>query len=88
MNKYARQPDAVIDLHGHTTNEAGTILDTLFSEAHTHVRIIVGKGNRSKDGPILPNFVKHYLNSRDIDFSQSKLMDGGEGALEAYPSTP
>lgn len=84
MNKYARQPDTIIDLHGHTTTEAGALLSDLLASSYSHVRIIVGKGNHSKNGPVLRDFAKQYLSARDIRFSQSKLADGGEGSLEVY----
>lgn len=84
MNKYAKQPDEIVDLHGYTTHEAGQLLDALLTEGYTHVRIIVGKGIHSKGGAVLRDFVKNYLHTNDINFSQSKFTDGGEGSLEVY----
>lgn len=85
MNKYPQQPDRVIDLHGHTIVEAERVLGQLLEgEGSSHVRIIVGKGTHSKGGPVLRDFVKNYLTSRNIRFSQSKIQDGGEGALEVF----
>lgn len=84
-NKYIQNPGYVIDLHGFTTYETQSILDELIEEAeYKHIRVIVGKGLNSENGPILPDFVKNYLNKRNIRFSQSKLQDGGEGALEVF----
>ncbi len=85
VNKYEQQPGEVIDLHGYTTAEAEVILrDVMNNSDHKHIRIITGKGNRSEFGPVLPNFVKSFLNARNISYRQSKLQDGGAGALEVF----
>ncbi len=85
MNKYIRTPSEIVDLHGYTTREAKNILDDLFkNKKNLHVRIITGKGMHSVKGPVLRDFVKAYLNRKNIKFNQSKLQDGGEGALEAF----
>ncbi len=85
MNKYLRLPDETINLHGYTTAEAGHILRELFERGESlHVRIIVGKGSHGTNGPVIRDYVKTYLASRNVRFSQSKLGDGGEGALEVY----
>ena len=85
MNKYLSPPEQIIDLHRQTTAEAETIIaDILKGSKQLHIRIIVGKGNHSAGGAILPNFVKKYLSTRGIKFAQSKIQDGGEGALEVF----
>lgn len=84
MNKYEKIPEAVIDLHGCTVKESERELHALFEKELTHVRIIVGKGTHSKNGPVIRDFVKQFLFSRNVSFSQSKLRDGGEGALEVF----
>jgi len=84
MNKYRQIPDCILDLHGRTIPEAEILLDDLFSKKHSHVRIITGKGMHSKNGPVLQAFVKEYLQIRNIRFNQSKIQDGGEGALEVF----
>lgn len=85
MNKYQRAPDAVIDLHGHTIRESTHILLQLLEQSDvSHARVIVGKGTHSPKGPVLRDYVKDFLHSRDIRFAQSKINDGGEGALEVY----
>ena len=87
MNKYRQEPEEVIDLHGHTTREAEAILRTLIEKSEfAHIRIIVGKGNHSKSGPVLPDFVRGFLTKHNIRFNQSKIQDGGEGSLEVYSS--
>lgn len=78
-------PDQIIDLHGFTTSEARVIIDELLTETDIyHVRLIVGRGKNSINGPILPNFVKTYLKSKNIYFEQSRTKDGGEGSLEVF----
>ncbi len=85
MNKYQKIPEAVIDLHGHTTGEAKIELDTLLSaHKYSYVRIITGKCSYREHGPILQPFVKSYLTERNIKFNIAKIQDGGEGALEVY----
>lgn len=85
MNKYAQEPDEILDLHGLTMSESMILLeDMLDREELSHVRIIVGKGMHSKGGPVLPGFVKQFLTAKHVRFSQSKVVDGGEGALEVY----
>lgn len=85
QNKYIQTPNKVVDLHGFTTDESLAVLDALLRGSRdTHVRIIVGKGTRSANGPVLPNFVKHYLARHDVSFRQSKIQEGGEGALEVF----
>jgi len=85
VNKYPQNAEIEIDLHGHTTYEAEDVLNSLLKEVeYKHVRVIVGRGNRSSNGPVLPNFVRNYLNSHNIRYNQSKIKDGGEGALEVF----
>jgi DNA-nicking Smr family endonuclease len=84
-NKYTQTPDKIIDLHGLTIDESESVLSALLKESRSaHVRIIVGKGTRSANGPVLPNFVKNYLTRHDVSFRQSKIQEGGEGALEVF----
>lgn len=85
VNKYEQKAEIEIDLHGCTTAESKVILDECFKKrSYDHIRIITGKGKRSSDGPVLPNFVKSYLKARNITYRQSKLQDGGAGALEVF----
>lgn len=84
-NKYPQELEREFDFHGMTTMECKIALDELVkSRTYDHVRIIVGRGTNSPNGPVLPNFVKSYLVQRGIRFSQSKVQDGGEGALEVW----
>lgn len=85
MNKYERTPEYIIDFHGYTTNEAEETLHSLLkNREYSHVRIIVGKGSHGANGPVLRDFVKHYLAMRSIRFNPSKQKDGGDGALEVF----
>lgn len=87
MNKYPQNAEHIIDLHGYTTFQVKNLLDDFFAEnKYKHVRLITGKGNHGQHGPVLKNYTKGYLQSRNIRFAQSKLQDGGEGALEVYPN--
>jgi len=84
MNKYQKTPDHIIDLHGYTVSEVKPLLESLFKKQYSHIRIITGKGMHGPNGPVMRTFVKNYLNNKNIRFSQSKLQDGGEGALEVF----
>jgi DNA-nicking Smr family endonuclease len=85
VNKYAQIPNEIIDLHGHTVREAeGVLWGLLEGKKNTHVRIITGKALGRASGPILRTFVKEFLNKNGIKFNQSKIQDGGEGALEVF----
>lgn len=85
MNIYEQRPDKIIDLHRYTLPEVEILLDDLLHDKpFRHVRIITGKGNHSKNGPVIRSFVKEYLQLRNIRFNQSKIQDGGEGALEVF----
>ena len=85
MNKYKREPEAVIDLHGNTTAEAKVILNGIISQKkYQHIRIITGKASFRESGPVLRTFVENYLKEKEIDFDYAKLYDGGQGALEVY----
>ena len=87
MNKYLKAPDHIVDLHGYTTAQVEIILSSLFKEGgYSHIRIITGKGSHGDNGPVVRNFVKQYLNNRNIRYNQSKIQDGGEGALEVFVS--
>jgi len=80
-------PEAEIDLHGMTRDEAVTALDRFFREAASRdlqkVLIIHGKGNHSdKDGAVLPDVVREYLQYSPIagESGQADRSLGGSGA--------
>ena len=84
MNKYIQTPDKIIDLHRYTVREAEAVLVELCKQNKIHARIIVGRGTHSANGPVLREFVKDFLQRKNVRFTQSKLQDGGEGSLEAF----
>ncbi len=59
------RPDAEIDLHGMTTEEALRIMDRFIRDSHRQglrkLMIIHGKGNHSKVAPVLKRAVTLYL---------------------------
>ena len=55
-----------IDLHGMNMSQSRRVLDSLFDwlkdNKNIHnLEIVVGVGNRSLHGPVLPSFVINYL---------------------------
>lgn len=85
MNKYQQIPEHIVDFHDYTVIGAQKVLDELlFKREFSHVRIIVGKGIHSQEGPILKKFVKGYLQKKGVRYNPSKIQDGGEGALEVF----
>ena len=86
MNKYEQKPDYIVDLHGHTTAEAGVVLGTLLAEGkYAHIRVITGKGDL-RNGPVLRSYVQEYLKKRNVTFRTAKVTAGGAGALDIFPS--
>jgi DNA-nicking Smr family endonuclease len=84
-NKYEPEPEEVFDFHGYTTSMCKHVLeDVIEAGEYSHIRIIVGKGLNSPNGPVLPDFIRNFLTEKDIRFSQSKIQNGGEGALEVF----
>ena len=85
LNKFVTAPDEVIDMHGYTTREALSVLDDIAADPKLRfVRIIVGKGIHSAEGHagVLRDFVKNYLDERQIEHRPAKFKDGGSGALD------
>lgn len=79
---------AVLDLHGMNVEAARQALVPFLHSARranlTCVRIIHGKGNRSRpSGPVLKQKVNHWLRQRDevLAFCSARPMDGGTGAV-------
>jgi DNA-nicking Smr family endonuclease len=60
-----------IDLHGMNMSQSRRALDSLFDWLKTHktintLHIVVGVGNRSLHGPVLPSFVINYLKEKGL----------------------
>jgi DNA-nicking Smr family endonuclease len=79
---------AVLDLHGMNVESARQALAHFLYTARknnlTCVRIIHGKGNRSRHkGPILKHKVNQWLRQRDeiLAFCSARPIDGGTGAV-------
>jgi DNA-nicking Smr family endonuclease len=84
MNKYARMPEKVFDLHGYTTHEAREFLLTLLAEQkYAYVRLITGKGDL-RNGPVLRSYVESFLRERGVSVERAKISQGGDGALEVF----
>ncbi|MEL3904808.1 MAG: Smr/MutS family protein [Treponemataceae bacterium] len=78
--------DARIDLHGMTAEQAETALDIFFDDcvrmAYKKVLIIHGKGNHSKEEPVLKKLVQHYIerNPHAGKSGKETAANGGNGA--------
>ena len=91
-----------LDLHGFSLNEANTAvhetLEDCFFEGIKALKIITGKGSRSKsfndpykskDLSILKNSVPEYIQNSDlkkyvIRITESDPSDGGQGAIYVF----
>lgn len=78
--------EATIDLHGLTSEEAYSRLDSFVSECRKRdlrkILIIHGKGNHSETGPVLSGVVRSFI-ERDWRLGESghpDKYDGGKGA--------
>ena len=85
-NKYGRQVEAELDLHGYFKAEAEEILEEFLSEAkdngYRYVRVITGKGVHSVGGRgVLNEMVYDYLRDKCYKFAVAKINEGGEGAF-------
>ncbi len=85
-----REPDAELDLHGKTQEEAIRMVQGfLLTSYHRHLRhvlIITGKGLRSgEQGPVLRDAVYHWLERNGERFAKSfgwaPPRHGGQGAI-------
>lgn len=83
------RPDATLDLHGMTRDEARPALDGFLARAQKNgqrcVIVVTGRGLRSEGGGVLRAELPHWLNlplnrSRILGFAQAQPKDGGAGA--------
>jgi len=82
------RPEARLDLHGHTTSEAGALLSAFLSDAQAAglrcVHVVHGKGHRSAEGrPVLKAQVNQWLRDAPeiLAFASALPRDGGTGTL-------
>ena len=82
----AMRPQAEIDLHGMTLEEAYGALVTFFDDAvrreYQKILIIHGKGNHSQNGPVLSRFVQKFLETHAHagETGHPKGRNGGTGS--------
>lgn len=85
-NKYYLDPEAVLDLHGFTKKEAEAELLLFLKESKVKgfkkIKIITGQGWHNQDfQSILKPFVENILEEENYSYSNTKIDDGGAGAI-------
>ncbi|MDR0290820.1 MAG: Smr/MutS family protein [Treponema sp.] len=81
-----KRPDAELDIHGQTRDEAWLSLEAFFSSAKERglekVLVIHGKGNHSTDEPVLKRVVMDFIEHCPYagESGRGKAAAGGEGA--------
>jgi DNA-nicking Smr family endonuclease len=84
------QPDAILDIHGLTDEKAWLTLDDFFSMArdkgYKKLRIIHGKGNRSKGEAVLSRTVRAFIEQCPYagESGYEKAANGGTGATWVF----
>jgi DNA-nicking Smr family endonuclease len=80
----ARRPDAVIDLHGLTRDQAWSALERFFEtgrqRAYEKLAIIHGKGNHSQGEAVLGRMVREYIEHCPFAGESGHSREGGTGA--------
>ena len=81
-----KKPDAELNIHGHTRDEAWQALEVFFGEAkekgHEKVLVIHGKGNHSPGDSVLKRVVIDFIERCPFagESGRGKASAGGEGA--------
>ena len=81
-----KKPDASIDLHGLTQDEAWDKLDDFFrisrSRGHEKILLIHGKGNHSKNEGVLRELCRRYIEHCPFagESGHNSASKGGSGA--------
>jgi DNA-nicking Smr family endonuclease len=81
-----KKPDAELDIHGKTSEEAWLVLESFFNDArdkgHEKVLIIHGKGNHSAGEAVLKRVVMDFIERCPFagESGRGKASAGGEGA--------
>jgi DNA-nicking Smr family endonuclease len=84
------KPDAVLDIHGLTGDNAWLSLDDFFSGAKSSgfekLRIIHGKGNHSHNEAVLGRIVRDFIEQCPYagESGHEKAVDGGSGATWVF----
>jgi len=80
------KPDAVIDIHGFTSDKAWTSLEQFFEKAKANdyekLRIIHGKGNHTHGEAVLKSTVRKFIEQCNFagESGFEKAENGGSGA--------
>lgn len=81
------KPQARLDLHGQTAEEAELLLDIFIRDSVrqglSKVQIIHGKGNHTPAEPVLPRLVRRYIEQSPHcgEFGYAQGNEGGKGAV-------
>ena len=81
-----KKPDAEVDIHGQSRDEAWQTLETFFRESksagHEKLLIIHGKGNHSTGEAVLKRMVLEFIEHCPFagESGKGKAATGGEGA--------
>ena len=81
-----KKPDAELDIHGKTRDEAWQELDVFFGNAkekgYEKIRVIHGKGNHSTGESVLKRTVMDFIERCPFagESGRGKTSSGGEGA--------
>ncbi len=81
------KPQAEVDLHGLTVEQAESVLDLFIRESFRDglmkVQIIHGKGNHSTEQAVLPGIVRNYIEKSPQcgEFGYATGNEGGSGAV-------
>jgi len=81
-----KRPEAELDIHGQTRDEAERSLEKFFAESREKgfekILIIHGKGNHSEGEPVLKRLVMDFLERCPFagESGKGKSSAGGEGA--------
>jgi DNA-nicking Smr family endonuclease len=79
----ARRPDAVIDLHGLTRDQAWTALENFFEtgrrQGFSKLAVIHGKGNHSQGEAVLKRAVRDFIERCPFAGESGQGPDGGSG---------
>ena len=82
----SKKPEAELDIHGQTRDEAWQSLEVFFAEARRNglekIQVIHGKGNHSSGKPVLMRTVMEFIEHCPYagESGRGKASTGGEGA--------